>query len=187
MLTFTSCANKKATAKEVKPEITQMMAICELAVMECYYHNVGKYYEENAEGMLWWEKDRHFWIEYAGIVTVGIDTSLVKIKIDDKNVSITIPPAKVLSCKVDDATLTKDSFIIAQNSAAVTAEYQVKVFGEAQNKMLESARGDKALMASAQQRAQKLLEDYVNSIGDLMDKEYSITWVYVDENGVIIE
>lgn len=38
----TGCAGpEKGPALDIQPEIAQMRAICELAVMECYYHNVA--------------------------------------------------------------------------------------------------------------------------------------------------
>ena len=74
--------------------------------------------------MLWWEKDRHFWMEYAGIVTIGVDTSLMNIEVEDENVTITIPPAKVLGCKVDETTFRDDCFIVSHNSYNVESEHQ---------------------------------------------------------------
>ena len=171
---------KNDPVQEMTPQASQMKSICELATMDCYYHNVAKYMEEDASGVLLWKKDRKFWVEYAGIVKIGIDTSLVNIEVDGEKVTITIPPAKVLSCKVDETTLTEDSFIIAKNSAAVEAEHQTAAFKEAQAKMQEEASSDTVLLASAQQRAQKLLEDYVNNIGNCVGKTYEIKWVYLD-------
>lgn len=178
-LFFTACSNSDNSNKEVAPQESQMKSICELATLKCYYHNVAKYTEEDVSGILWWKKDRKFWVEYSGIVTIGIDTSLVKIEVVGENVTITIPPAKVLGCKVDDGTLTEDSFIVAQNSAKVEAEHQIEAFKEAQAKMQEEASNDTVLLANAQQRAQKLLEDYVTNIGDCVGKTYKIKWVYL--------
>lgn len=177
------CFSSMACAKEVKniaPETSQMKSICELAVMECYYHNVAKYKEENATGMLWWEKDRHFWMEYAGIVTIGVDTSLMNIEVEDENVTITIPPAKVLGCKVDETTLTEDSFIVAQNSAKVEAKHQTEAFKSAKDKLESEAKSNFTLLAAAQQRVQKLLEDYVTNIGNSVGKTYKIKWIYLE-------
>ena len=177
------CFSSMACAKEVKniaPDTARMKSICELAVMECYYHNVAKYKEENATGMLWWEKDRHFWMEYAGIVTIGVDTSLMNIEVEDENVTITIPPAKVLSCKVDETTLTEDSFIVAQNSAKVEAEHQTEAFKSAKDKLESEAKSNFTLLAAAQQRVQKLLEDYVTNIGNSVGKTYKIKWIYLE-------
>ena len=112
-LSLAACGDKKEEEKtaNMEPEVTQMQSICELSVMECYYHNVAKYYEEDAEGFLFWEKDKKFWIEYSGIVTIGVDASLVSMEVDGTTVTITIPEAEVLQCEVDENSLSKDSFI----------------------------------------------------------------------------
>ncbi len=178
-ITTASCS-KDNTLKEIEPQASQMKSICELATMKCYYHNVAKYTEENASGMLLWTKDRKFWVEYAGIVNIGIDTSKVKMEVKKDNVNITIPQAQVLDCKVDNATLTESSFIVAKNSAKVEAEHQTAAFKEAQSKMQEAASNDTALLSNAQQRAQKLLEDYVNNIGNCIGKKYKINWTFED-------
>lgn len=193
VMTMTSCfACKKGEVMDVEatdavektasitPQAAQMKSICELATMQCYYHNVAKYYEKDASGILLWKKDRRFWVEYSGVVTVGIDTSLVSIVVEGENVTITIPPAEVLDCKVDEKTLTEDSFIVAKDSASVEAEHQTKAFKEAQAKMEEAASQDTVLLTNAQQRAQKLLEDYVNNIGDCTGVTYRIQWIYLD-------
>lgn len=180
LLAIPGCGTNHKAEKEVLPELSQMQAICELATMKCYYHNVAKYYEEDASGILWWEKDRNFWVEYAGIVTVGIDTSKVKLKVTGNKVTITMPKARVLDCKVDEATLTADSFIVASDSADVKAEHQTAALAEAQANMEQAASLDNELLANAEQRAQKLLSDYVKNIGDSFGKEYVIEWVSVD-------
>ena len=46
--------------------------------------------------------------------------------------------------------------------------------------MKEEAEKDTLLLANAQQRAQKLLEDYVNNIGNCVGKTYNIKWIYLD-------
>lgn len=181
------CSSCAVPAKEkpsnIEPQISQMKAICELAVMDCYYHNVAKFMEKDAQGVLWFKKDKHFWIEYSGVVKLGIDVSLVSIEIDDTQVTITLPEAKVLGCKVDSASLTEDSFIVDKNSADIEAADEVKAFEAAQSKLEETASNDKALLAGAQQRAQDLLEGYISNIGTAVGKEYSIKWVYTDANG----
>lgn len=171
------CAKEE---QSMAPQASQMKSICELATMKCYYHNVAKYSEEDASGILWWKKDRRFWVEYSGIVTIGIDTSLVNIEVSGENVTITIPPAKVMDCKVDEESLTPESFIVAADSAKVEAEHQTAAYKEAQSKMMEEASQDTILLASAQQRAQKLLEDYVNNIGNCINQTYRIEWKYLE-------
>ncbi len=167
----------------IEPQETQMKAICELAVMDCYYHNVAKYKEEEAAGFWLWKKDKHFWIEYSGVVRFGIDVSALKIESNDDEITITLPEAKVLSCKVDSSSLTKDSYIVDKKSADITAEDEKTAFADAQKRLAETATNDKALLAKAQQRAQTLLEDYINNIGDVVGKVYKINWIYINEDG----
>ncbi len=181
-LSCTACGQQKEEPPVMEPKVSQMKAICELAVMECYYHNVAKYFEKDAEkGFLGFgKKDKHFWIEYSGVVKLGVDISLVSIEVDDTQITITLPEAKVLECKIDSSSLNEDSFIVDKDSADVKAEDEVKAFGEAQAQMEKTASDDKALLASAQQRAQSLLEDYIVNIGNVIGKEYSIKWIYLD-------
>lgn len=183
-LSLAACSDTEPAPVDMEPKTSQMKAICELAVMDCYYHNVAKYELKDAEGFLWWTKDKNFWIEYSGVVTIGIDVSRVTVEVDGTKVTISIPAAEVLSCTVDSSSLTEDSFIVAQDSAAIEAEDEVYAFADAQAKLEETASQDTALLASAQQQAQQLLEDYITNIGKATGKSYSIEWIYLDENNV---
>ncbi|HJB67430.1 DUF4230 domain-containing protein [Subdoligranulum sp. OF01-18] len=176
---FAACGGS-AEQITMEPETSQMKAICELAVMDCYYHNVAKFKEEDAAGILFWQKDKHFWIEYSGVVSLGIDASQVALEVDDTLVTITIPEAKVLRCQVDSNELSEDSYIVAKDSARISAEDEVAAFAQAQADLEETAASDTALLSSAQQRAQDLLEEYVQNIGEAVGKDYTIQWVYLD-------
>ena len=118
LLGCTACGQKEE-APTVEPDVAEMRAICELSTMDCYYHNVAKYFEKDAQkGFLGiGKKDKRFWIEYSGVVQMGIDASLVKIEVEDMRVTITIPEAKVLKCTVDSESLSQNSYIVVENSA----------------------------------------------------------------------
>lgn len=183
-LSLAACSDTEPAPVDMEPQTSQMKAICELAVMDCYYHNVAKYELKDAEGFLWWTKDKNFWIEYSGVVTLGVDVSRVTVEIDGTKVTISIPAAEVLSCTVDSNSLTEDSYIVAKDSAAIEAEDEIEAFSVAQADLEATASQDTALLASAQQQAQQLLEDYITNIGKATGKSYSIEWIYLDENNV---
>ena len=45
-----------------------------MVTLETYYHNVAEVEKEAGSGIThWFEKDRKLWIEYTGIVKIGID------------------------------------------------------------------------------------------------------------------
>ena len=180
-----SCTNAAMDeSSSLEPQASQMKAICELAVMDCYYHNVAKFTEEDVQGMLWWKKDKHFWIEYSGIVTLGIDASQLQVESNDSEITITLPEAKVLGCKVDSSSLTEDSFIVDKESADIEALDEVKAFEVAQSKLEETAANDQLLLTNAQQRVQELINSYITNIETATGKNYTIHWVYAntDEN-----
>ena len=183
-LSLAACSNTEPAPVDMEPKTSQMKAICELAVMDCYYHNVAKYEMKDAEGFLWWTKDKNFWIEYSGVVTIGIDVSRVTVEVDGTKVTISIPAAEVLRYTVDSSSLTDDSYIVAKDSAAIEAEDEIAAFSVAQADLEATASQDTALLASAQQQAQQLLEDYITNIGKATGKSYSIEWIYLDENNV---
>ena len=189
LLALCACGDASVPPATEEPQITQMRTICELATMDCYYHNLAKYYEKDAEkGILGLgKKDKKFWVEYSGEVTIGLDATLVALQVSGDQVTITIPPAKVLGAKVYSDSLTTDSYIIDKDSADITAEDQTRVFENAQADMLAQASNDHLLLFNAQQRAQMLLEDYVTNIGNAIGVTYQINWIYLDENGKPID
>ena len=176
LLACAACGGKEEAVPEIAPQVSRMRSICELAVMECYYHNVAKYMEEDAAGIWLWKKDKHFWIEYSGVVELGVDASLVSMELQGDTVTITLPEALVLSCTVDSSSLTEDSFIVDKSSAKITAGDETAAFAQAQARMEEHAAGDRVLLASARERAQALLEAYVRNIGAAVGREYAVRW-----------
>lgn len=180
-----SCGNNTSSQDSQVPQVARMKNICELSTMECYYHNVAKYFEENAGGHFWNKKDKHFWVEYSGQVTIGVDAELIEIQIDGDQITITMPPARVLSSKVDENTLNEDSYIFAEGSILPSAEEQTKVIGEANDNMFETASQDTKLLNLAQERAQSLIQKYIDQIGEQTNTEYHVTWVTAEETEVL--
>lgn len=178
-----SCGKEAPVESDVSPEEVQMRSICELATMECYYHNVAKYKDEDAKTvMLFFKKDVHFWIEYSAIVKLGVDASLVKVTVEGDNVEITMPPGRVLLAEVDPS-IDKASYIVAKDSAKISADEEIAAFKASKEDLEKTVAANKTMMAQAQLRAQKMLKRYVESIGKSTGKQYTITWVYVDDNG----
>lgn len=183
LVLFLGTGCQKEETVDIEPEVGQMKAISELAVMDCYYNNVAKFLEEDATGFLFWKKDKHFWVEYNGIVRVGLDSDLLDVTVKDSEVTIRLPKAKVLSSKVDEASLTADSFIFASKSADVSVSDQAYALALAQQKMALMAASDESLLLSARERVETLLKEYIKTIGQATGLSYTLNWVYLDAEG----
>ena len=152
------------TAAVLEPDLAQIRSICDLATLECYYHNVAKSTKEKGSGLAHLgEKERKFWIEYTGVVKIGIEMSDVKMDVNGTSVQITIPRAKIFqpevkTIDVDDYIATSDSWF---NKNQITAEEQTQAVNEAQDEMVAAVEKNKTLLAGAQERAKTLIENYM--------------------------
>lgn len=168
------------------PEISQIHSICELATTECYYHNVAKSEKKKGSGFAHiGEVDRNFWMEYIGCAKIGIEASEVTMKMEGTVCTITIPKAKILSMSVDPDSYNEQSYISSQdswNSNPITAEDQTKTINEAQDEMRRTIENDSSLLASAQDRAKKLIESYIEQLKKISKTNYTIQWEYEENN-----
>ncbi len=174
----------KTEVPEINPDEGKIKSICQLSVMECYYHNVAKVNELNAEKLLWITKNRHFWVEYTGVVTFGIDASKVKMEVSGKEITLTMPKAEVLKYKIESNSLDQNSYIVDKDSAKVTHEHITAALSDAQEKLKKQAESDDTLLSMAQNRAKELLEAYVKNLAMASgnaENEYTINWVYLDD------
>ncbi len=169
--------------KVCEPDLSQIRSICELATLECYYHNVAKSVKSKGTGIAHvGERERAFWIEYTGVATIGIDMSKVTMKVEGTLVTVTIPKAKLIGCKVD--TIQKEDYISSEdswfNKNPITAEEQTSAVAQAQEDMESDVKNNSALLVRAQDRAKKLIENYIVRLGNAAGVEYTVVWEYVD-------
>lgn len=189
--TLGGCSNKAQDAKGNEPDLVQIKSICNLATVECYYHNVAKSVKTAGDKLSnLGEKDRTFWIEYTGVAKVGIDMSKVSMEIDGENVTITMPSAELLSISIDEASLNEDSYTSSAdgiNSNKITAEDQTSAIDDAQKTMEENVKNNASLLLNAQNRAEELIENYIKQLGEISDVDYKIKWVYEEDSASEVE
>lgn len=187
VLTISLCACGGDTQDEEKdlskePDLSQVRSICELATLECYYHNVAKSTKTKEIGFSHiGEKDRKFWIEYSGVAKIGIDMSKVNMELEGETITITMPEAKLISMEipqfeVDNYISTEDGW----NKNKITAEDQTAAIENAQNQMKATVMSNSAMFIQAQERAKKLIENYVAQLSELSEQTYHIEWKYMD-------
>lgn len=175
--TLCACSKEKETVIP-EPSISQIRQICELATLECYYHNVAKSVKLKGSGWAHWgEEDRKFWIEYTGIARIGIDMSRVQMEVNDGVITVSVPEAEILSIEVQE-----DSYYIEGESSKnkITADDQTKAISDAQQTMEETVKENKSLLINARERAKSLIENYIVQLGNICGKEYTVKFVDID-------
>lgn len=170
-------------SQKQKPDFSSIKSVCELSTLKCYYHNVATY-EKNAHGLLkvFGSGYKKIWIEYSGIVNLGIDINKVDISEPDTNnvITIKIPDAEVQSTSLDQSTLSEpltDKGVFTK----ITTEEKTEALASAQQNMKETAQKDTSLLAQAKEHAKLILQGYINNLGEEFNEEYTIKWVDISE------
>ena len=167
-----------------QPDPDQLKSICQLSVIEGYFHNVVTYEKKDAERILWFTKDKHFWLEYTGVARYGLDASQISMKLDGSQITITLPKAELMYCKIDSASLEDKNYVMDKNSAKITVEDGQEAYTKAQEQLKTQAEDYEQLYTLAQQRAKQLMEDYVKNLVSVTGADadrYTIQWVYLDQ------
>lgn len=168
---FTNSEKKEADFSEAK-------AICELATLKCYYHNTCELKQESTGlGKYFGNKGyKKAWIEYDGIVKLGIDASKMKIEADGNIVKVYVPDAKILSIDIDVDSISEK---ISETGwfTKITTEDRSEAQESAQENMEEKAESNTALLEQATQRAKDTIENYILNVGNLIGVEYEIQWM----------
>ena len=181
LLLTTACGKAEEPALPL-PQEEQVKTICQLAVLECEYHNLAKFEQKDASKFLWMTKDKRFWVEYSATTVLGIDVNQVSMELQGDVVKVTLPKAEVLKSKVNGDSLSKDSYIVDKASAPVTAEDEVYAFQEAQDKLQQTVEADGDMLNLAQTRVEDLLRNYVNSLAKATGTEYQVEFHYMEED-----
>lgn len=171
----------KLKKQPIAPDFSGIDTICELATLECYYHNVVEY-EKQPDGLfqygLFQYGYKKMWMEYEGIIKVGIDVNEVQVEQPDENnvVRITIPSARIMDVDVDPYSMS-DPIVDTGILTTITTEEKSQAFVETQKAMRESAERDGYILSQAQENAKKLLKQYVIKVGEQIGQNYTVEFI----------
>lgn len=156
----------------------QLRTICELASLKGYYHNVA---EKVDDGIIFGIGFKKIWLEYGGIVKIGVDASKVSITKPDANglVKVTIPEAEILGIDFDENSIKE--YAESNLPGGFSTAEKLKTLALAQDDMLQSAGANRSLLMQGQERAKKVIQQYIEKVGEAIGKEYTVEWVnYVE-------
>ena len=162
-------------------EFSGVNKICELSTLRCYYHNVAEL-KKDPDGLFqygWFKYGfKKLWMEYVGIIEVGIDVNQVKIEEPNENneVYVYVPDARIMKVSADSSSmkeLISDTGIFTK----ITTEDQNQAFTQAQGDMKDEASSDMTILNRAKNNAKKLLEEYIVNMGKQVGKNLKVKWL----------
>ena len=174
LLLAVGCGKQEAPPE---PKLNEIKQICELSTLECFYHGVAKskmdYKLLNAIGI----NNPRIWIEFDAEVELGVDMSKAKLDVDGNTVTVSLPDAKVLHVDIDDDSYDEENII-----AEALLLKKLKPGNKEMNKAIKDAREDLETLAAgstdqlkaARNRAEKLIENYINEIGAASGVTYNV-------------
>lgn len=177
LLVITGCGKKNA---DVKPSLSQVRNISDLATVKAYYHNVAKVEKKKGQGLTHlFEVDRKYWIEYTGVVKIGIKMSSITIDEKENVVTINMPRAEILShhCEnYNDDSIYKNEDGFNENK--IEDSEINEAIKKADEEMLEKVKNNQSLFNRAEDGAEKLIQNYIEQVGKISGKKYEVKFVY---------
>ncbi|NHM13604.1 DUF4230 domain-containing protein [Xiamenia xianingshaonis] len=176
MATFclSACTDEKA------PDFSGYERIAELATLKCTFHNVVEIYNDGTDILFGINVGyKKAWFEYDGIINLGVDVKKVEISDPDANgvVTIAVPDAQVLGLPDVDGSSLSDIYQDTGLFTEIDKVDQLEALKTAQEEMRKSAENDADLMLQAKDRAETLLGQYVQNVGQSLGKVYEVKFV----------
>lgn len=169
LITITTCKQNTPTFST-----EDIRNICNLAVMDCYFHNIAKL-NKPAENFL--AKEKTVWLEYTAKVKFGIDASLIDVNVHKNQVTIRLPQAKALqNPNIIDDTIKPYSSGDGLVKTKITPEERLEAQEVANLNMIKQLNENKGLVQKAENRVKVILGNYVKQIGEFSGVEYEVRW-----------
>ncbi len=162
------------------PKLSRIQGICELAVLDCYYHNVAKSVKEPGTGLRHFgEKERLFWIEYTGVAEISFQSDLIEMERHGREITITLPPPEV-TCRVDPDSWNESSYVISKDQwiqkNPITAKDQIRAVEAAQEDMRKLVEENPSILENARVQARTLIDNYIDQTGRAAGVAYHVLW-----------
>ena len=175
---ITACTNPFSSDR---PQLDTIKEICELETLTVKCNDVIKAEKKAGEG---WEHlletDRKYWVEYTGLVEMGVNAEDIEIKVKGNRVYIDLPEAEVLDVHVDDDSINEDSIYVSNdrfiNPNKISAEEQTDIIREAQEQLKTAFEDNEEIKAEATQATKTAIENYIDKLGESFDVDYVIIW-----------
>lgn len=177
--------NQTETAKEVasthkKTDLSSINDVAKLITLEARYHDVSKFSYDADEGITGLGRHgyKKAWREYDAKARFGINASKVKPIRDGNTVTIEMPHAAL----VGEPKITKMYELISETGFLTdfSVEDERTMNRLALKDVKKKAKNDTSMINQATENAQKILKQWVQSMGKACDEDLTVEFKLVD-------
>ena len=180
LLGVLTCGCSSESDQKKSADFSGVHSVCELSTLDAYYHNVAKADVPASGPLADLLKTGHkrVWIEYSGIVRLGIDADQVTIGEPNEQgeVEVHIPDVRILEADLDSDSIS-DPIVETGFLTWVTPEEKTAGIAAAQEDMREKAGRDQMLNTQAYDKARRTIAGYVQNVGEAIGESYTVKWV----------
>ena len=157
--------NDKITSTTIKNQLTE---INELALYSYDYSKVGKFSNKlSFNGQKIPLTQKTFIITYNGSIKAGIDLKQAKISIDNDQLNITLPAAKILSHEIDEKSI--EVYDESSNIFNQISINDYKSFATKEKKKNEKEAISNGILEKSKTKAEQTLTTYLQAIPEIKD------------------
>lgn len=167
--------------RDVELDVDQLRKISNWVTLEAKYHNVAVVNKTAGTGLAHFgEVDRKAWIEYTGIIKIGVVADDIDMTVKGNKVKITMPKPSVLFINYKDYNensfyRSKDSWFNKNKLEYTDVNEAMKVADE---KMLEKVNSNQKLFDESKNNLEVLMRNYIEGVGELNGIKYEVTFSY---------
>lgn len=168
----------------VIPDVGQIQYICQIATVQCYYHNVATARKQPGSGIAHLgEQETPFWFEYSATATFGIEAGSITMNIEGDEIYVHLPHATILDGAVNvipdsvsDPVCRPNAWY--RNDVEITAVDVTNAMSRANDRIYDQIVNDPYIINIADSQAQSLIQNYIDQIVSLSGREYEVHFVY---------
>lgn len=164
--------------RESQPQLTtdlisqQLAGVQELSTVAYFYTNMGRF--ENQLDFYGWAVPltrKSFIISYDGAIKAGVDLSRMTVRISGSSVTVTLPPAEILSHEIPEDSI--EIFDESHNIFNPIAISDYTGFTRDQKAQIEERAVANGLLTQASERARAAVEHLLSLVPEM--EQYTLT------------
>lgn len=156
--------------EETQPEYTsssvfeRIVAIQEVSLVQYHYTGVVGFQDRRTIGNINIPfTKKHFLVQYDGYIKAGVDFQDLKIEVEDKQIDVEIPRARIMENVIDE-----NSLVVYDESMNILNQTRIEDYNQSiikEKEKMEEESVERGILAQAEEQADLLIRSMVQDMG----------------------